>query len=78
MPIVDVKMYYLEMLARPGRTVPPPREGLTVVHARKPTVAYYRFLYDSVGGAYHWISRTKLTDAELATLIHDPASKSMS
>ena len=43
MPVVDVTIYYLEMLAPLGRTVPPPRDGLTVVYAKKPTVAYYRF-----------------------------------
>ncbi|MBV9124041.1 MAG: hypothetical protein JO112_11840 [Planctomycetes bacterium] len=44
-----VKTTYLEMFSRPERVVPPPRTGLTVVHAQKPTVAYYRFLYDAVG-----------------------------
>jgi hypothetical protein len=37
-----VKNTYLEMLARPEIVVPPPREGLAVVHAKKPSVAYYR------------------------------------
>lgn len=75
MPRVEVKTFYLEMLAPSGKTLPPPREGLTVVHAKKPTVAYYRFLYDSVGGAYHWISRKKLPDAELAAILHDPRNE---
>ena len=69
---MKVKTTYLEMLARPERVVPPPREGLAVVHARKPTVAYYRFLYDTVGRDYDWTSRNRLSDAELATLLHDP------
>jgi len=63
---------YLQMFARPKRVVPPPREGLTVVHAKKPPVAYYRFLYDTVGRDYDWTSRKKLSDAELATILHDP------
>jgi hypothetical protein len=63
---------YLEMFARPERVVPPPGEGLAVVHARRPTVAYYRFLYDAVGRDYDWTSRKKLSDAELAALLHDP------
>ena len=67
-----VKVTYLEMFARPERVVPPPREGLAVVHARKPTVAYYRFLYDAVGRGYDWTSRKKLSDAELAALLNDP------
>jgi GNAT superfamily N-acetyltransferase len=68
---MKVKTSYLQMLARPERVVPPPREGLVVVHAREPTVAYYRFLYDSVGRDYDWTSRKKLSDAELAALLHD-------
>ena len=72
MPRIDVTTYYLEMLAAPGQSVPPPRHNLGVVLARKPTIAYYRFLYDSVGGRHNWTSRKKLTDTELAILIHDP------
>ena len=67
-----VKTSYLQMFARPERVVPPPRGGLAVVHARKPTVSYYRFLYDAVGRDYDWTSRKKLSDTELATLLNDP------
>jgi hypothetical protein len=41
---VKLTITYLEMLARTDRVVPPQREGLAVVHARRPTLAYYRFL----------------------------------
>ncbi len=63
---------YVEMFARPQRVVPPPRKGLSVVHAKNPPVAYYRFLYDAVGRDYDWKGRKKLSDADLATIIHDP------
>jgi GNAT superfamily N-acetyltransferase len=69
---MKVKTTYLEMFARPEQVLPPPREGLTVVHARRPTVAYYRSLYDAVGQNYDWTSRKKLSDAELAALLNDP------
>ena len=69
---MKIKVTYLEMFARPERAVPPPGEGLAVVHARKPTVAYYRFLYDAVGRDYDWTSRKKLADADLAALLNDP------
>ena len=69
---MKVKTTYLQMFARPERVVPPPREGLAVVHAKKPTVAYYRFLCDAVGRDYDWTSRKKLSDAELAALLNDP------
>lgn len=62
---------YLQMFSRPERIVPPPRDGLSVIHAQQPTAAYYGWLYDSVGGEYGWTSRTKLTDAELIAIIHD-------
>ena len=70
--LVDVTVFYLEMLAPSDRSVSTPREGLTVVHAQSPTVPYYRSLYDAVGQDYYWLSRRKLTDAELAEIIHDP------
>ena len=67
-----VKTTYLEMLVHPERVVPPPREGLVVLHAKQPPVAYYRFLYDAVGRDYDWTSRKQLSDAELAALLNDP------
>jgi GNAT superfamily N-acetyltransferase len=67
-----VKTFYLEMLAPPQQTIPPPREGLIFLHAQKPTVAYYRFFYDAVGDQWHWSSRKKLSDAAVAAIIHDP------
>jgi GNAT superfamily N-acetyltransferase len=69
---MKVKTTYLEMFGHPQRVVPPPREGLVVVHARKPSVAYYRFLYDAVGRDYDWTTRRKLSDAQLAAILNDP------
>jgi GNAT superfamily N-acetyltransferase len=69
---MTVTTFYLEMFAPPKRVVSPPEEGLSVVRAEKPNVAYYRFLYDAVGGDYDWTSRKKLSDAELVLLLHDP------
>ena len=72
---VDVTVYYLEMLAPSERKVPAPRDGLTVLHAQKPSVPYYRFLYDAVGKDYNWLSRRKLSDDDLATIIQDPLNE---
>jgi GNAT superfamily N-acetyltransferase len=73
---LQVKVFYLEMLAPPsGDPTPPPRAGLAVVHARRPSVPYYRFLYNEVGRAYHWLSRGKLTDAELDQILANPANE---
>jgi len=73
--LVDVTVYYLEMLAHAQRTVPPPRDGLTVLQAKAPSVPYYRFLYNAVGKEYHWLTRRKLSDAELAAVIGDPRNE---
>lgn len=72
MPHLEVKTYYLEMLAPPAQSIPPPREGLIFLHAMRPTVPYYRFFYDVVGEQWHWSSRKKLSDAQVAAIIHDP------
>lgn len=69
---MKVKTTYLQMFARPDQVVPPPREGLAVVHAKKPSVAYYRFLYDTVGRDYDWPRCKKMSDTELASLLNDP------
>lgn len=73
--LVDVIVYYLEMLKPSERTVSAPRDGLTVLHAQKPSVRYYRFLYDAVGKEYNWLSRRKLSDDELATILQDPLNE---
>jgi GNAT superfamily N-acetyltransferase len=75
MAVVDVTVYYLEMTANPSRSVPSPREGLSVIHAKKPTVAYYRFLYNTVGKDYYWFSRGKLSDPELANVLENPLNE---
>ncbi len=69
--LVDVTVYYLEMLSHQKRSAPAPRDGLLVLHARAPSVPYYRFLYDAVGKQYHWLSRRKLSDDELAAILGD-------
>jgi GNAT superfamily N-acetyltransferase len=38
-------------------------------------VPYYRFLYNAVGKDYHWLSRRRVSDAELATIIQDPRNE---
>jgi hypothetical protein len=70
--IVEVKVFHVQMFARGPRSAAPPRDGLVVMHAQRPSVAYYRFLYNAVGRDYHWHSRGKLPDSDLAALIQDP------
>ncbi|HLN26235.1 MAG TPA: GNAT family N-acetyltransferase [Gemmataceae bacterium] len=68
---MNVKTTYLEMVTQSQRSVPVPVDDLAVIHAVTPTLAYYRFLYDAVGRDWDWTSRKKLSDAELAQIIHD-------
>jgi GNAT superfamily N-acetyltransferase len=72
MQLVAVTVYYLEMLGPSHRSVPAPRDDLTVVHVNSPTVAYYRSLYNAVGKDYYWLSRRKMSDEALAAIIGDP------
>lgn len=69
MPITTT---YLEMLSQKHHNVPAPSADIAVIHARKPTIAWYRFLYDAVGRDWDWTSRKKLSDDELAKIIRDP------
>ncbi len=75
MELVEVTVYYLEMLAPSHRRIPAPRNDLAVVHVPSPTVSYYRSLYDAVGKDYHWLSRRKMSDDALATLLGDPGNE---
>lgn len=72
MELVDVTVYYLEMLSPSQRPIPAPREGLRVLQVHAPTVEYYRELYNAVGREFHWLSRRKLTDDDLAAIIQHP------
>ncbi len=72
---MDVRIFYLQMLSHQRRLVPAPRAGVAVIHAKKPTVSYYRYLYDAVGRKWHWLSRKKLSDPELAALLEDPRNE---
>lgn len=70
---MPVKVTYVEMLTPPVVAVEPPREGTSILHARRPPVGYYRYLYDAVGSPWGWTSRKKKTDDELRAIVHDPA-----
>ena len=51
---------------------PAPRTGLFVLEANCPPVAYYRFLYDTVGENWLWGDRRRLSDAAIADLMAEP------
>ncbi|MBI1365947.1 MAG: GNAT family N-acetyltransferase [Alphaproteobacteria bacterium] len=43
------------------------------MRAENPPVHFYRYIYRLVGDPYHWVSRRRLTDGELAAILSDPA-----
>ena len=64
---------YLEMMAQPPTARrSAPRAGLEIRHARRPSVAFYRFLYGTVGEPWTWTVRRRLSDAELGAILADP------
>jgi GNAT superfamily N-acetyltransferase len=75
MELIEVTVSYLEMLAPARRSVPAPRDGLTVVYVPSPTVPSYRALYEAVGKEYHWLSRRQMADEALAAILGDPRNE---
>ena len=69
---LKVTVTHLEMTARPShRPVPMPLSKLALLEAEKPTVSFYRYLYDTVGEAWLWGDRRALDDDRLKAIIHD-------
>lgn len=73
--VKDIRVSYLEMHAPIVRDLAPPRDDLLVLHAVQPTMAYYRFLYHTVGKDYNWYSRGQLSDAELIAILDNPLNE---
>ena len=59
-----------EQPPEPGPINFPPDTGL--VRVAHPTVAFYRYLYDTVGGQYVWWLRRTMPQAQLTALIGSP------
>jgi GNAT superfamily N-acetyltransferase len=63
---------FLRMDEPPGEPSRPLPADVSVVHARAPTVGFYRYLYNTVGEEYLWWLRRVAGDAEIASLLADP------
>ena len=71
--LLDTTVTYLEMREPPRRpTTPAPLGKLAILRAERPTVSFYRYLYDTVGEPWNWSERRMLDDETLRTIIHDP------
>lgn len=63
---------YLEMKTKPSKlNFAPPTNNCLVVLIQKPTVPFYRFLYNSVGRDYRWLKRQKMSDEELRKVVQN-------
>ena len=63
---------YLEMTSRPNSPTPArPAVKIALMRADKPTVSFYRYLYNSIGQDWLWWERRQLTDEQLGAIIHD-------
>lgn len=65
---------YLEMTEHPKLEPahPPADLRLALLRAERPSVGFYRYLYDTIGEDWTWWERRLLSDAELAAIIQDP------
>ena len=64
---------YLEMFARPPpRPVPTPPQKHALMQVEHCPVAFYRYLYKSVGEPWLWFERNLLGDEALKTLLAQP------
>jgi GNAT superfamily N-acetyltransferase len=71
MKTVRCRVLYLQMLNRREHHAPPPIDGIEIVRAEKPTVAFYRFLSDSVGRNWNWVDRKLMPEEDLRGIIGD-------
>lgn len=70
-PALTARVTHLDMVAPPAHRVPMPMgPRLAVLRATDMPPAFYRYLYEQVGRAHHWLLRRDMADGELAALIH--------
>ena len=68
---VAVTVTFLRMDRRPADPAPPLPPGYTIERATHPSVAFYRYLYNTVGADYVWWLRRTVPDSEIAELMAD-------
>ena len=70
---ITVTVTFLRMDRPPPGPSPGMPTDYQVVAVQSPTVAFYRFLYNTVGADYVWWLRRTTPDDELASLLQDPS-----
>ena len=69
---VNVIVTFLRMDRAPEGPPPPFPEPAQVVTVPRPSVAFYRYLYDTVGAPHLWWLRRAISDADLAAALAAP------
>lgn len=69
---VGVTVTFLRMDQRPEEAAPALPAGANVTRVASCSVAFYRYLYDTVGADYVWWLRRTVPDVELAALLGHP------
>lgn len=69
---IAVEVTFLRMEAPPAGAAPPFPDGATVTRLARPSVPFYRYLYDTVGRDWVWWLRRTVPDEEIAGLLARP------
>jgi len=69
--MIETTVTFLEMTRAPRRRIAPPGNlRLALMQAVRPSIHFYRYLYDTIGSGYLWVDRKRLTDEQLGEKIH--------
>lgn len=70
---IEVVVTHLEMTQRPTRAPSPHPPGkIALMRADRPTVSFYRYMYNTIGEPWLWHERRRIDDDALRRVIHDP------
>jgi GNAT superfamily N-acetyltransferase len=69
---VDSTVTYLEMTSALERApIPPPADKHAVLRSGKTSVAFYRYLFNTIGEDYNWTNVRLMSDEDLAVILDD-------
>ncbi len=72
MPVIKTKTTYLQMFSPPAVEIAAPRDDVKISKVARPTVEFYRRLYNEVGSTFYWVDRLVMQDEKLLAIInHD-------
>lgn len=70
--MIELTTTLLEMRERPKLQEKGPHRGGMLLRLEEPSVSFYRYLYETVGGSWIWWSRRRMGDAGIIEIIGDP------